>query len=251
MRWCRWTVFRAPNAVPADYSPGSTAGGRPGRVNVNLYKPSDRLLLNVEAIAYHEGLPGHHLQFSFADSLKDLPTFRKFASYDAYSEGWALYAELLGKELGFYQDPYSEVRASAERDVAGDPAGGRYGRALQALEPPADGGTSSAHTRRWTTRISRPRSIATSPGPGRRSRIGWGSRRFWSCGSVRGSGWVRAPACSSFMRACCRWGRVPLDVLDASVTRWIDETVAAKALNAAGQPACAAAVTRRRGCRLR
>jgi len=58
--------FRAPNAVPADYSPGSIEGGRPGRVNVNLYNPSSRLLLNVEAIAYHEGMPGHHLQFSSA-----------------------------------------------------------------------------------------------------------------------------------------------------------------------------------------
>ena len=100
--------FRAVNALPADYSPGSNAGGRPGRVNVNLYHPADRLLLNVEAIAYHEGVPGHHLQFSFADGLKDVPAFRRFASYDAYSEGWALYAEQLGKELGFYQDPYSE-----------------------------------------------------------------------------------------------------------------------------------------------
>ncbi len=101
-------AFRAPNAVPADYSPGSIASGRPGRVNVNLYHPTSRLLLNVEAIAYHEGLPGHHLQFSFADGLNHIPQFRKFDSYDAYSEGWALYAELLGKELGFYQDPYSE-----------------------------------------------------------------------------------------------------------------------------------------------
>jgi uncharacterized protein (DUF885 family) len=100
--------FRAPNAVPADYSPGSSASGRPGRVNINTYNPTSRLLLNVEAIEYHEGLPGHHLQFSVADGLKGLPTFRLFASYDAYSEGWALYAEKLGKELGFYQDPYSE-----------------------------------------------------------------------------------------------------------------------------------------------
>ena len=101
-------AFRAPNAVPADYSPGSTASQRPGRVNVNLYNPTSRLLLNVEAIAYHEGVPGHHLQFAFADTLQRLPNFRRYASYDAYSEGWALYAELLGKEMGFYQDPYSE-----------------------------------------------------------------------------------------------------------------------------------------------
>jgi len=100
--------FRAPTDVPADYSPGSDSGARPGRVNVNLYNPTGRLLLNVEAIAYHEGLPGHHLQFSFADGIKGIPAFRRFASYDAYSEGWALYAELLGHELGFYRDPYSE-----------------------------------------------------------------------------------------------------------------------------------------------
>ena len=100
--------FRAPTAVPADYSPGSIASGRPGRVNVNLYHPKERLLLNVEAIAYHEGLPGHHLQFATADGIKGLPAFRRFASYDAYSEGWALYAEQLGHELGFYKNPYSE-----------------------------------------------------------------------------------------------------------------------------------------------
>jgi uncharacterized protein (DUF885 family) len=100
--------FRAPTAVPADYSPGSTAGGRPGRVNVNLYDPTKRLTLNIEAIAYHEGLPGHHLQFATADALKDLPPFRRYSSYDSYSEGWALYAEQLAHELGYYRDPYSE-----------------------------------------------------------------------------------------------------------------------------------------------
>lgn len=99
-------AFRAPDAVPADYSPG--AANRPGRINVNEYDPTHRLLLNVEAIAYHEGIPGHHMQFSVAQELKDLPPFRKFGNYNAYSEGWALYAERLGKEVGFYQDPYSE-----------------------------------------------------------------------------------------------------------------------------------------------
>ena len=100
--------FRAPTAVPADYSIGAGDGSRPGRINVNEYDPQHRLLLNVEAIAYHEGVPGHHLQFSIAQEVTDLLPFRRFASYDAYSEGWALYAERLGKEVGFYQDPYSE-----------------------------------------------------------------------------------------------------------------------------------------------
>ena len=67
------------------------------------------LLLNVEAIAYHEGVPGHHLQFSIAQEMTDLPPFRKFdMDVNAYTEGWAFYAERLGKEVGFYQDPYSE-----------------------------------------------------------------------------------------------------------------------------------------------
>ncbi|MGD0126186.1 MAG: DUF885 family protein [Terriglobia bacterium] len=101
-------AFRAPDSVPADYSPGAGDGSRPGRINVNEYDPQHRLLLNVEAIAYHEGIPGHHLQFSIAQQLPNLPPFRRFASYNAYSEGWAFYAERLGKEAGFYQDPYSE-----------------------------------------------------------------------------------------------------------------------------------------------
>ncbi len=101
-------AYRAPDAVPADYSPGAGDGSRPGRINVNEYDPTHRLLLNVEAIAYHEGIPGHHMQFSIAQELPDVPAFRRFGDYNAYSEGWAFYAERLGKEAGFYQDPYSE-----------------------------------------------------------------------------------------------------------------------------------------------
>jgi len=101
-------AYRAPHEVPADYSIGAGDGSRPGRINVNEYEPSKRLLLNVEAIAYHEGIPGHHLQFSIAQELDGLPPFRKFASYNAFSEGWALYAETIAHEMGFYQDEFSE-----------------------------------------------------------------------------------------------------------------------------------------------
>jgi uncharacterized protein (DUF885 family) len=100
--------FRAEHGVPADYSVGAGDGSRPGRINVNEYDPTHRLLLNVEAIAYHEGIPGHHLQFSVAQEMKDVPAFRKFSGYNSYSEGWALYSETLAHEMGFYQDPYSE-----------------------------------------------------------------------------------------------------------------------------------------------
>ena len=101
--------FRSADGVPADYSLGAGDGSRPGRINVNEYAPEKRLLLNVEAIAYHEGVPGHHLQFSIAQELTGLPPFRKFnLDLNAYTEGWAFYSERLGKEVGFYQDPYSE-----------------------------------------------------------------------------------------------------------------------------------------------
>ncbi len=101
--------FRSASSPPADYSIGAGDGSRPGRINVNEYAPEKRLLLNVEAIAYHEGVPGHHLQFSIAQELTGLPPFRKYnLDLNAYTEGWAFYSERLGKEVGFYQDPYSE-----------------------------------------------------------------------------------------------------------------------------------------------
>jgi uncharacterized protein (DUF885 family) len=101
--------YRSADGVPADYSVGAGDGSRPGRINVNEYAPEKRLLLNVEAIAYHEGVPGHHLQFSIAQELTGLPPFRKYdLDLNAYTEGWAFYSERLGKEVGFYQDPYSD-----------------------------------------------------------------------------------------------------------------------------------------------
>lgn len=101
--------FRSADSVPADYSIGAGDGSRPGRINVNEYAPQKRLLLNVEAIAYHEGVPGHHLQYSIAQELTGLPPFRRFdMDVNAFTEGWAFYAERLGKEVGFYQDPYSD-----------------------------------------------------------------------------------------------------------------------------------------------
>jgi uncharacterized protein (DUF885 family) len=100
--------FRAKNAVPADYNAGAQDGSRPGHINVNEWDPEHRLTLNIEAIAYHEGVPGHHLQISIGQELKDLPPFRKNGEYTAFIEGWALYSERLGKEIGFYEDPYSD-----------------------------------------------------------------------------------------------------------------------------------------------
>ena len=218
--------FRAPTAVPADYSPGSTAGGRPGRVNVNLYDPTKRLTLNIEAIAYHEGLPGHHLQFATADALKDLPPFRRYSSYDSYSEGWALYAEQLAHELGYYRDPYSE-----------------YGRLQnemwRSVRLVVDTGVHAKHWSRQqmvdffhqhtamddqniNTEVDR---YISWPGQALAYRLGEmkivelrerAKQRLGSRYDVR-----------EFHQHVLDLGPVPLDVLDASITRWLDKEMAA------------------------
>ena len=100
--------FREKEASAAEYNVGTPDGSRPGKVYVNTYDFAHRSLLTVESTSYHEGVPGHHMQLSIAQELPSLPPFRQHASYTAYQEGWALYSERLGKEVGFYQDPYSD-----------------------------------------------------------------------------------------------------------------------------------------------
>ena len=101
-------AYMAANQAQAYYEQGTPDGKRPGRVNINTYNFADRSLTDAETVAYHEGIPGHHLQISVQQELKDLPPFRQQAYYTAYTEGWGLYTERLGKEVGFYQDPYSD-----------------------------------------------------------------------------------------------------------------------------------------------
>jgi uncharacterized protein (DUF885 family) len=101
-------AYMAPNQPQAYYDQGTPDGKRPGHVDVNTYHWADRSLSDVEAVAYHEGIPGHHLQISIEQELTGLPDFRKQTYYTAYTEGWALYSERLGKEIGFYKDPYSD-----------------------------------------------------------------------------------------------------------------------------------------------
>jgi uncharacterized protein (DUF885 family) len=100
--------FLEKTSADAYYEAGTPDGSRPGRIRVDTYNPTDRDLSDVESIAYHEGLPGHHLQISIAQELTDVPEFRKFGGYGAFQEGWGLYAERLGKDVGFYKDPYSD-----------------------------------------------------------------------------------------------------------------------------------------------
>jgi len=101
-------AFREKDAPGAQYVPGTPDGSRPGHVEVNTSEPEKRMVISIESTAYHEGVPGHHLQGTIAQEVRDLPPFRQHAWYGAYGEGWALYSERLGKEVGFYQDPYSD-----------------------------------------------------------------------------------------------------------------------------------------------
>ncbi len=100
--------FRERAAGKAFYQRPAADGSRPGTYFANLYDMSMMPTYKLEALAYHEGLPGHHMQISIKQELKDLPRFRRFGGVTAYSEGWGLYSELLPKEIGLYQDPYSD-----------------------------------------------------------------------------------------------------------------------------------------------
>ncbi|HEY8567590.1 DUF885 domain-containing protein [Microbulbifer sp.] len=100
--------FREKSAGKAFYQRPAPDGSRPGIYYANLYKMSSMPTYQMEALAYHEGIPGHHMQLSIMQELENVPNFRKFGGYTAYTEGWGLYTELVPKEIGFYQDPYSD-----------------------------------------------------------------------------------------------------------------------------------------------
>jgi len=106
--------FREASAGQAFYQRPAPDGSRPGTYFANLYKMKDMSKYNMEALAYHEGIPGHHMQISIAQELEDIPKFRLFGGYTVFSEGWALYSETLPKEIGLYSDPYSDFGRLSE-----------------------------------------------------------------------------------------------------------------------------------------
>lgn len=101
-------AFREQSAGKAFYQRPSEDGTRPGLYYANLYDMKAMPTYQMEALAYHEGIPGHHMQLAIQQELQDVPKFRKFGGYTAYIEGWGLYSEYLPKEFGAYQDPYSD-----------------------------------------------------------------------------------------------------------------------------------------------
>ena len=101
-------AFKAPSQTTAYYQPGAPQAGRSGQFFVNTYKLRARPKWEMEALSMHESVPGHHLQIALAQELENVPEFRKHLGYSAFTEGWGLYAESLGEEMGFYTDPYSK-----------------------------------------------------------------------------------------------------------------------------------------------
>jgi uncharacterized protein (DUF885 family) len=101
-------AFREKSAGKAFYQQPALDGSRPGTYYANMYRMEAMPSYQMEALAYHEGIPGHHMQIAIAQELKNVPMFRKIGGYTAYVEGWGLYSELIPKEMGFYSDPYSD-----------------------------------------------------------------------------------------------------------------------------------------------
>ncbi|XOV78359.1 MAG: DUF885 family protein [Aestuariibacter sp.] len=104
----RVEAFREKSAGKAFYQRPAPDGSRPGVYYANLYDMNSMPTYQMEALAYHEGIPGHHMQLAIAQELQGVPDFQKYVSFTAYTEGWGLYSEELAKDMGFYRDPYSD-----------------------------------------------------------------------------------------------------------------------------------------------
>ena len=202
------------------YQGGTPDGKSPGRVSVAVSDPTHRSYINDEAVTYLEGVPGHHLQISIQQSLTGLPEFRKHGGNSAYTEGWGLYAEELGKEIGFYQDPgsdYGRLRSELFRAVRlvvdtgiHDMSWSRdqvveYMRNSHAVDEP----TIQAETDRYIS------------GPGQACSYKLGQLKIRELRERAKQQLGPKFDLKTFHHEILSGGALPLDVLDARVNRWI------------------------------
>lgn len=214
--------FRQASAAGASYMAASPDGSRPGVFYVNTRNWETRTKEGVESLYMHEAVPGHHFQISIQRELDELPRFRRFGGYTAYSEGWGLYAETLGKEMGMYSDPYQYLGA----------LGSELFRARRLV---VDTGL---HAKGWTREqaieymngnVSEVERYMAIPGQALAYKMGQlkitelreqASRKLGEHFDVR-----------EFHSEVLRDGALPLDVLEAKMTRWVDaqlETVSSR-----------------------
>ena len=207
-------------AAATHYQSGTPDGKRPGRVSVAVSDPTHRSYINDEAVAYHEGVPGHHLQITIEQSLPGLPEFRKHVGNSAYTEGWGLYAEQLGKEIGLYQDPgsdYGRLRSELFRAVRLVVDTGihdmdwsrdqvvEYMRKSHAVDEP----TIQAETDRYIS------------GPGQACSYKLGQLKIRELRERARQQLGTKFDLKTFHDEILSGGALPLDVLDARVDRWI------------------------------
>jgi uncharacterized protein (DUF885 family) len=214
-------AFRERSASSGSYTAASVDGSRPGIFYLNTYDPPSRARIEMESLLVHEGSPGHHFQISIARELEQLPRLRRFGGYTAYAEGWGLYAETLGRELGLYRDPYqyfgylSSELWRAIRLVLDTGIHAQGWTLEQAMEYARQ---NSAHSE--TGIRSEVERFAAIPAQGLAYKVG-----EMKITELRRRAETRlGPAFDNmpFHRAILVVGALPLDVLDAKINRWIE-----------------------------
>lgn len=212
--------FRERSFSGGSYTPASLDGTRPGVFHLNTYDPPGRPRYGMESLLIHEGSPGHHFQISIARELEHLPRLRRFGGYTAYSEGWGLYAETLGKELGLYQDPYQYF-------------GYLSSELWRAIRLVLDTGI---HAKGWT--LEQAKEYARANSANSETNIQAEVERFaaipgqalaYKVGEMKITELRRRAQAAlgprfdikAFHRAILEDGALPMDVLDAKINRWI------------------------------